>query len=160
MGSQTNRRLGSGIVSPFGVLDSGGVDPRRKRTIRLTVALTAAVLLAGALIYTSFSASSPAKTPTQLLAGAVPGRSYQLTGKVVPGYTRQGDTLDFRVRDRSGAHAVPVRYTGTVPDPFRAGREVIVTVRKQGTVFVGERDSLVTKCPSKFTDAPPSAKNT
>ena len=131
------------------------MDPRRKRTIRLTVALTAAVLLAGALIYTSFSASSPAKSPSQLLTGAVPGRSYQLTGKVVPGYARHGETLDFRVRDRSGGrNAVPVRYTGTVPDPFRAGREVIVTVRKQGAVFVGQRDSLVTKCPSKFTDAP------
>jgi cytochrome c-type biogenesis protein CcmE len=130
------------------------VDPRRKRTIRLTVALTAAVLLAGALIYTSFSASSPAKTPSQLVAGAVPGRSYQLTGKVVPGYTRQGQVLNFRVRDRNGGRAtVPVSYTGTVPDPFRAGREVIVTVRKQGAGFVGERDSLVTKCPSKFTES-------
>ena len=47
---------------------------------------------------------------------------------------------------------MPVRYTGAVPDPFRDGREVIVTVRKQGDVFVGEQDSLVTKCPSKFTD--------
>jgi hypothetical protein len=25
-------------------------------------------------------------------------------------------------------------------------------VRKQGGAFVGEKDSLVTKCPSKFTD--------
>ena len=117
------------------------------------MALTAAVLLAGALIYTSFSASSPAKTPSQLAASAEAGRSYQLTGKVVPGYAHNGDTLAFRVRDRNGRASVPVRYTGTVPDPFRAGREVIVTVRKQGLVFVGERDSLVTKCPSKFTDS-------
>jgi cytochrome c-type biogenesis protein CcmE len=128
------------------------MDPGRKRRVRLVVALTAAVLLAGALIYTSFSASSPAKTPSQLLAGAEPGRSYQLTGKVVPGYARRGNVLDFRVRDRGGHAAVPVRYTGTVPDPFRQNREVIVTVRKRGSVFVGERDSLVTKCPSKFTE--------
>jgi cytochrome c-type biogenesis protein CcmE len=47
-----------------------------------------------------------------------------------------------------------VRYTGAVPDPFRAGREVIVTVRKQGAVFAGEKDSLVTKCPSKFSADP------
>ena len=60
----------------------------------------------------------------------------------------------FRVRDRNGRASVPVRYTGAVPDPFRDGREVIVTVRKQGAVFVGEKDSLVTKCPSKFTDKP------
>jgi hypothetical protein len=33
---------------------------------------------------------------------------------------------------------------------------VIVTVRKKGSVFVGERDSLITKCPSKFTDKPAS----
>ena len=47
---------------------------------------------------------------------------------------------------------MPVRYTGVVPDPFREGREVIVTVRREGGQFVGEKDSLVTKCPSKFTD--------
>ncbi len=32
------------------------MDPSRKRAIRLTVALTAALLLASALVYTSFSA--------------------------------------------------------------------------------------------------------
>ena len=127
------------------------MDPRRKRTLRLVTALTAAVLLAGALVYTSFSASSEATEPSQLARKAQPGRSYQLTGKVVPGYRREGSTLVFRVRDRQGGASVPVRYRGAVPDPFRAGREVIVDVRKQGGVFVGEKDSLVTKCPSKFT---------
>jgi cytochrome c-type biogenesis protein CcmE len=38
-----------------------------------------------------------------------------------------------------------------VPDPFANGREVIVSGRLRGHTFVGERDSLVTKCPSKFT---------
>jgi cytochrome c-type biogenesis protein CcmE len=129
------------------------MDPARKRTIRLIAALTAAVLLAGALVYTSFSASSPAKSPSQLLAGADPGQTYKLTGKVVPGYRQHGSTLDFRVRDRKGSASVPVRYTGAVPDPFREHREVIVTVKKgEGSVFVAERDSLVTKCPSKFTE--------
>jgi cytochrome c-type biogenesis protein CcmE len=40
-----------------------------------------------------------------------------------------------------------------VPDPFRAGREVIVTVRKGSDNFIGERDTLQTKCPSKFRAA-------
>jgi cytochrome c-type biogenesis protein CcmE len=129
------------------------MDPSRKRRIRLVVALTAALLLAGALAYTSFSASSAAVDPSRLLASANTGRSYQLTGKVVDGsIRRQGDATLFRVRDRNGRASVPVRYVGAVPDPFRDGREVIVTVRKQGTTFVGEKDSLVTKCPSKFTD--------
>lgn len=118
------------------------------------VALGAAVLLAAGLIYTSFSAASDARSPGQLLASAQPGRSYQLTGKVVSGYHVHGDELDFRVRDRNGRASVPVRYTGEIPDPFRAGREVIVTVRREGGAFVGQRDSLITKCPSKFASAP------
>jgi cytochrome c-type biogenesis protein CcmE len=129
------------------------MDPNRKRTIRLVIALGAAIVLAGALVYSSFTASTEARSPSQLLHAAAGGRSYELTGKVVPGYHRDGDQLLFRVRDRSGAAAVPVRYSGAVPDPFRAGREVIVTVRREGDVFVGQRDSLITKCPSKFKAA-------
>ena len=124
------------------------MDPTRKRKLRLVVALTAAVLLATALIYTSFSASTEASKPSQLK----PGRSYDLTGKVVDGSVRHvGDDLRFRVRDRDGTKSVPVSYTGVVPDPFREGREVIVSGKLEHGTFVGERDSLVTKCPSKFT---------
>ena len=130
------------------------MDPARKRTVRLWVALSAAVLLASALVYTSFSASSEARSPSQLLSDAVPGKSYQLTGRVVAGYEQQGTVTNFRVRDRAGNESVPVRYEGALPDPFRAGREVIVDVRKEGDGFVGEKDSLVTKCPSKFTAEP------
>jgi cytochrome c-type biogenesis protein CcmE len=129
------------------------MDPARKRRIRLVVALTAALLLSSALIYTSFSASSEAVTPSRLAAGADSGRAYQLTGKVVDGSVRDiPGGKSFRVRDRNGSTSVAVRYVGAVPDPFREGREVIVTVRKHGATFIGERDSLVTKCPSKFSD--------
>ena len=129
------------------------MDPARKRIVRLIVALSAAVLLAVALAYTSFSASSQAATPKQLAASAEPGESYQLTGRVQDGtYHRDGSVHEFRVRERAGTESVPVRYVGSVPDPFREGREVIVTVRKgEDGTFVGEKDSLVTKCPSKFT---------
>lgn len=134
------------------------MDPSRKRAIRLVVALSAALVLATALIYTSFSAASPALSPTQLVREAQPGRSYQLTGMVVAHSVQHaGQTLDFSVEDRVGGTVVPVAYTGTVPDPFREGREVIVTVRKgTGSTFLGERDSLITKCPSKYKVAPSS----
>ncbi len=129
----------------------------RKRQVRLTVALTLALLLAGALVYTTFSAASPERIPSQLAGVAEPGQTYKLGGRVVPGTVRRsGETLEFRVRDPKGRASVPVRYTGSVPDPFRAGRDVIVTVRQEGPVFVGERDSLVTKCPSKFTAERPA----
>jgi cytochrome c-type biogenesis protein CcmE len=138
------------------------MDPSRKRTARLVVALTAAVFLASALVYTSFSAADPAVSPSQLLRDSQPGRSYQLTGVIVAhSVHRSGEVLDFSVADRAGATAVPVSYTGSVPDPFREGREVIVTVQRDGAgsdSFTGERNSLITKCPSKYKEAPPSAK--
>ncbi len=133
------------------------MDPARKRSIRLACALGAAVLLAAALVYTSFSASSEARSPSQLLSAAQPGQTYQLTGNVVNGsIQRHGNQMSFRVRDRAGTASIPVVYSGSVPDPFRDGREVIVTVQRRGATFVGQRDSLVTKCPSKFTTKPPT----
>ena len=124
------------------------MDPSRKRKLRLVIALSAAVLLATALIYTSFSASTEASKPSEVK----PGRSYEMTGKVVNGSIRHhGDELLFRVRDRDGTTSVPVSYTGVVPDPFRGGREVIVSGELENGTFMAERDSLVTKCPSKFT---------
>jgi len=130
------------------------MDPARKRTIRLVVALGAAVLLAAALVYTSFSASTEAKQPSQLLSAA-PGESYELTGRVVKGTVRQqGTELRFRVADRNDvSKSIPVTYSGAVPDPFRAGREIVLTGQMSEGTFVGERDTLVTKCPSKFTEA-------
>jgi cytochrome c-type biogenesis protein CcmE len=128
------------------------MHPSRKRRIRLIVALSAAVILACALVYTSFSASDESVSPSQL-ATAAAGASYQLTGKVAAGSVREeAGGVNFRVRDRDGTASVPVTYRGAVPDPFREGREVIITVRKQGATYVGERDSLITKCPSKFTE--------
>jgi cytochrome c-type biogenesis protein CcmE len=128
------------------------VDPQRKRTIRLVVALSVAVLLSVALIYTSFSASTEAKEPSQLL-NAAPGTSYEMTGRVVKGSIREGDSgIAFRVVDRDGgSESLAVTYSGTVPDPFRGGREIILTGAVRGGTFVGEPETLITKCPSKFT---------
>jgi cytochrome c-type biogenesis protein CcmE len=129
------------------------VDPQRKRKIRLVVALSVAVLLAVALIYTSFSAATEAKEPSQLI-GAAPGTSYEMTGKVVRGSVRhQGtDSIRFQVVDRDGkGQSLPVSYTGTIPDPFRGGREIVLTGSLKSGTFVGEPETLITKCPSKYT---------
>jgi cytochrome c-type biogenesis protein CcmE len=109
-------------------------------------------MLAAALVYTSFSAATEAKQPSQLL-GAAPGSSYDMTGRVVPGSIHhRGTALLFRVVDREGGGpSLPVTYRGTVPGPFRGGREIVLTGEVNRGVFVGEQDTLVTKCPSKFT---------
>jgi cytochrome c-type biogenesis protein CcmE len=130
------------------------VDPQRKRKIRLVVALSVAVLLAVALIYTSFSSSTEAKEPSELI-GVLPGTSYEMTGKVVEGSVRHlGNGIAFRVVDRDGkGRSLPVTYQGTVPDPFRGGREIVLTGSVESGTFVGEPETLITKCPSKFTTA-------
>jgi cytochrome c-type biogenesis protein CcmE len=127
------------------------MDPNAKRKIRLVVALSAAVLLAVGLIYTSFSASSEAKQPSELVNAS--GGSYEMTGIVVPGSIRhQGSELNFNMSDRDGSKpSIPVRYRGEIPDPFRAGREVIVRGTVANGTFMADRDSLITKCPSKYT---------
>src|SRR4029077_7190205 len=108
------------------------MDPSRKRAIRLVVALSAALLLAFALVYVSFSAGEREVTASQLLHVARPGQSYILAGTVLAGSVRHdGQALLFRIRDPKLSLSVPVRYTGVVPDPFAAGRAVAVTVQEQ-----------------------------
>lgn len=132
-----------------------GMDPNRKRAIRLSVALTVALLLASALVYTSFAAGRDELTASQLLHRARPGTTYILAGTVLDGSVRRtASSLVFRVRDPKLNVSVPVRYTGEIPDPFAAGRGVLVNVHEGGpTGFVGEANTLTTKCPSKYQAA-------
>ena len=96
------------------------MDPSRKRAIRLTVALTAAVLLASALVYVSFTAGNKEFTASQLLAQGKPGQTYELAGTVLNGSVqRDGTTLLFRIRDPKLPVSVPVSYDGNRPGPVR-----------------------------------------
>ncbi len=127
------------------------MDPNRKRAIRLTVALTAALLLASALIYVSFSAGRDELTAAQLVTKAKPGGQYILAGTVADGSVRYvGSVLDFDVLSPNRKVAVAVSYTGAVPDPFAEGRAVMVNVTDDNGRFIGQQNSLTTKCPSKY----------
>jgi len=141
-----HRSPGPAIIGPE-------MDVQRKRQVRLFVALGAALLLATGLIYTSFNASSEARKPSEL-SDAVPGKSYEMTGRVVKdSIVKTGQGIRFAVKDRDGTgQALPVTYSGVVPDPFREGREIVIKGTVEDGVFVGERDTLVTKCPSKFSE--------
>ena len=124
---------------------------RQRSPARLVVALSVAALLAVFLLYTSIAGGgTPSLRPSEL-AGR-DGR-VSLAGKVV-GRVR-GDAhaagLRFRLRDIDGRATVPVVYRGSVPDLFRSGRHVFLKGQLRNGVFVGVRDSLVTKCPSKYT---------
>jgi cytochrome c-type biogenesis protein CcmE len=135
------------------------MTPPRKRQVRLVVSLTLAVVLAGGLIYTSFSAADPALTPTQLIRQGRPGSDIQLTGVVVKHsvHDLRNGAVDFALADRTGGGpTVEVDYSGSVPPTFEVGRELIVTGELRGRTFVAQPSSMVTKCPSKYTAAPSS----
>jgi cytochrome c-type biogenesis protein CcmE len=128
---------------------------RRGNPARLVIALSIAGVLAIFILYTSaFGRGTPSIQPSQLAGhrGTV-----SLVGKVAGAYTGNGhDTpLRFRLRDRNGTASVPVAYRGSVPDLFKSGREVVVEGKLSGGTFVA--DSLVTKCPSKYTPAKSSS---
>jgi len=122
---------------------------RRGSPARLVVALSVAAVLAVFLIYTSLAGGTPSLQPSQLAGHS--GR-VSLVGKVVgrPTGDAHAGGLHFLLRDRHGMTSVPVVYTGTVPDLFKTGREVVVDGTLRNGVFVAVRNSLVTKCPSKY----------
>jgi cytochrome c-type biogenesis protein CcmE len=124
--------------------------PRRRNPARLVIALSVAATLAVFLLYTSLAGgSTPSLRPSQVGSH---GGTVSLAGVVlapVAGDAHQGG-LRFRLRDINGSGTVPVVYTGSVPDLFAAGRDVSVRGELKNGLFVAEKDSLVTKCPSKY----------
>ena len=127
--------------------------PGKRSPARLVVALSAAAVLAVFLLYTSIVGGTPSLRPSQL-----PGHDgrVSLAGKVIGSVT--GDPhaggLRFTLRDVQGTVTVPVAYRGSVPDLFDKGRDVVVDGRLRSGVFVAVPDTLVTKCPSKYSPKP------
>jgi cytochrome c-type biogenesis protein CcmE len=119
------------------------------------IALSVAALLAVFLLYTSIAGGGTASLQPSQLGGHF-GNIVQLGGKVVGPLQRQGQTYRFGLRDVKGTASVRVVYTGSVSDQFRIGRDVYLRGRLMHGVFVGEKDSLVTKCPSKYVAKPSS----
>jgi cytochrome c-type biogenesis protein CcmE len=127
---------------------------RNPRSVRLVIALSVAAVLALFLLYVSIAGGRTAQVKPSEVARH--GGVVSLVGKVVGPVHGQGyaaDGLRFHVRDIGGVKRVPVVYRGSVPDQFKLGRDVVVSGRYAHGVFVAKRDTLVTKCPSKYTPA-------
>ena len=123
---------------------------RRSNPARLVLALSVAAVLAIFLVYVSFAGGG---TPS-VQPGELRGRSERVAlGGVVVSHRGDAHTaagLRFVLRDVNGTARVRVVYHGTVPDQFKQGRELLVRGALRNGVFVAERDSMVTKCPSKY----------
>jgi cytochrome c-type biogenesis protein CcmE len=129
---------------------------RKRSPARLVVALSVAAVLAVFLLYTSIAGGgTPSISPSELgtrtesvsLAGVALG---PVTGDPHAGGMR------FRLKDVEGDSTATVRvlYTGSVPDLFKVGRHLVVDGELQDGVFVATPGSMVTKCPSKYSDQP------
>ena len=115
------------------------------------IALSVAAALAVFLLYTSIAGGGTPSLRPSTLAGHT--AKVSVAGRVLKPVTgdAHGAGLYFRLRDVKGTASVPVVYRGSVPDLFRAGRDVVVQGRLVNGVFVAVPDTLVTKCPSKYT---------
>ena len=127
----------------------------RRSPARLVIALSVAAALAVFVVYTAVAgAGTPQIQPYDL---ARHHGHVLLVGKVV---TSRGDAhspegLRFVLRNVTGHPTARARvvYHGSVPDPYKVGREVVVTGTLSNGTFVADTGSLSTKCPSKYQPA-------
>jgi cytochrome c-type biogenesis protein CcmE len=129
--------------------------------LRFIIAISLAVVLGGWLAWTSIGGSLETYAgPGELAACA--DTTYRLNGTVAEGApadaaarAQSSEGLRFTVVDKEDpSQRVRVLYRGSVPDQFKVGREVVVTGSVERGTFVARNDSLITLCPSKFTDRP------
>jgi cytochrome c-type biogenesis protein CcmE len=118
------------------------------------IALSVAAVLAIFIVYTAVAgAGTPQLQPSDLAQRA--HGNVLLVGKVVglpTGDAHAARGLHFVLRNVNGdmKARVAVSYTGTVPDLFRTGREVVVEGTLRNGTFVAKPGTLSTKCPSKY----------
>ena len=109
-----------------------------KKRRRIQVVALAAVLLAGstALIGTAMrDGINFFRSPSEVaVAPPGPHETFRIGGLVEEGsLSAKGETVSFRVTD--GGAAVPVTYTGIVPDLFREGEGMVALGRLDGGTF-------------------------
>ncbi len=123
---------------------------RRRSPARLIVALSVAAVLAVFLVYVAVAGNG---TP-QIEPSALKGRTGEvvLTGKVVKGSIRESpDEVRFRLRDIEGSATVAVVYPDNPPDQFKDDRDLSLRGNLRNGVFRGEPNTMITKCPSKYS---------
>ena len=133
--------------------EAGGYAPAvaRRNPARLVIALAVAGCLAVFLLYTSIAGGGvPSLQPSELT-----GRTgdVSLTGRVASAAREQpAGAQRFRLANIEGNGSVVVVYDDALPDQFKVGRDISLDGRLQNGVFVGDPGTMVTKCPSKYTD--------
>lgn len=133
-----------------------------RRRIPLSFIL-AAIAILGAVIYLVF-ANTQASAVYYMTVSELKHcttcnvQSVRVSGIVQAGSIARNDArqqVAFTIVD--GKQTLPVTYSGVVPDIFRAGVQVVVEGRYSGKGAFNAQ-TLLTKCPSKFQAATPTAQ--
>lgn len=117
-------------------------------------ALVIASLLGTFAVYTALvSDTTPLIGVAEAAAGKNAGEDVKLTGKVLS-FSGDASTeagMKITLADYTDGETIAVVYRGSVPDAFRNGRQIVVDGTAANGVFTAKADSMVTKCPSKYT---------
>ncbi len=139
---------------------ASSTKPRKKR-FPLSF-LLAGIAILGAIVYlvviNTQSSAAYDMTVTELHnCTSCTAETVRVTGTVQAGSIVRDDTherISFIIND--GKNALPVTYSGVVPDIFRVGIQVVVEGKYTGQSTF-QALTLLTKCPSKFQSATPAA---
>jgi cytochrome c-type biogenesis protein CcmE len=141
-------------------VQTGAKGPRRRR-VRWSF-LVAGVAIGGSVLYLVLANTGATAeyymTITQLRScSSCSARTVRVAGVVVTGSIARdasNQVVRFQISD-SKTTAMPVIYSGVVPDIFQAGAQVVVE-GKLASNGVFQAQTLLTKCPSKFQAATPA----
>ena len=115
------------------------MNPTRKRRLAIVISVVAAAAVAiGLTVFALQRNMSYLFTPSQVQEGqATQYTSFRLGGMVKAGSIQRATSslrVSFIVIDADGA--MPVEYTGILPDLFRDNQSVIATGRMDGARFI------------------------
>ena len=112
------------------------MKPRHKRLVIAGGVLVSVAAIAG-LVFNAFQSNLVFfYSPTQVAAKEAPtSRTFRIGGLVQEGSVqRDGVKVNFLVTDT--VKAIPVSYTGILPDLFKEGKGVVAQGQLEGGVFV------------------------
>jgi cytochrome c-type biogenesis protein CcmE len=127
------------------------------RTTRAILSVLIVGTALGALLFTTMAESASFyKEVHEVMPtpDAWYGKNMNLHGFVVDGSiakrTNSNGGLDYRFQIENGGHKVTATYSGTVPDTFKAGAEVVLTGTLGPDGFQVKRNGVTAKCPSRY----------